>query len=78
MSVDILSFLDNRSFDAEATHAMGLAYDKARRLLHDTGQPEVVQEIIARRVIEIALTGERDPDIIAEKTLLGFGIEKGS
>ena len=54
---------------------MGMAYDKARRLLHDRGQPEVVQEVIARRIIEVAMTGERNPDILAQRALLTFGIE---
>jgi hypothetical protein len=75
MPADIPPFLKGRSFDSDATHVMGMAYDKARRLLHDRGQPDVVQEVIARRIIEVAMTGERNPDILAQRALLTFGIE---
>ena len=44
------------------TSAMGQAYDKARELLHDGGQPAIVNEIIARRIIEIAEKGEHEAD----------------
>jgi len=74
MSVDPLPFLPNGTFDSDATQVMGEAYDKARKMLHDKGQPDVVQEIIARRIVEIAMTGERDPDQLAKRALQAFGI----
>ena len=46
-------FLEDRVFDAEATRVMGEAYDKARAGLHDKGQPHLVQEIIAKRVVDM-------------------------
>ena len=74
MSVDLLPFLPNGTFDSDATQVMGEAYDKARKMLHDKGQPDVVQEIIARRIVEVAMTGERDPDQLAKRALQAFGI----
>ena len=76
MSASIIPFLTDASFDPEATRIMGLAYDKAQQLLHDKGQPAIVNEIIARRVIEIAKTGERDPDKICDRVLRAFGISR--
>jgi hypothetical protein len=57
---------------------MGEAYDKARKALHDKGQPPVVQEIIAKRIIAIAAKGERNPDELARRALqaLGLAIEQ--
>ena len=55
---------------------MGQAYDKARKLLHDRGQPAIVNEIIARRIIEIARKGERDPDKLCERVLSAFGMDR--
>jgi glyoxylate carboligase len=75
MGVDTLPFLQNGTFDSGATQVMGEAYDKARKMLHDKGQPEVVQEVIARRIVEVAMTGERDPDQLAKRALQAFGIE---
>lgn len=76
MTADILPFIDGRVFDAAATEAMGVAFDKARRMLHDKGQPAVVQEIIAKRIIDIATIGGRDPDEMARRALLGLGITR--
>jgi len=72
---DILPFIVGRSFDADATKAMGEAYDKAHRLLHDRGQPQIVQEIIAKRVIDLVVAGERDPDELARRALLALGLD---
>src|SRR5580765_2405605 len=58
VAADIQPFLKDRSFGADAARVMGEAYDKARRMLHDTGQPHLVQEIIAKKIIDIATTGE--------------------
>jgi hypothetical protein len=40
---------------------MGKAFDRACHSLHDIGQPDLVREIIAKRIIEVARDGERDP-----------------
>lgn len=77
MSATIVPFLQGYSFDPEITRAMGAAYDKAREMLHDRGQPEVVQEVIARRIINVAKTGERDPDRICQRALTALGLERG-
>jgi hypothetical protein len=70
--------LQGQSFDPETIEVMGKAYDKAKRRLHDTGQPALVQEVIARRIIDIAATGERDPDQIARRALEALGVERAS
>jgi hypothetical protein len=70
--------LHGQSFDPETIEVMGKAYDKAKRRLHDTGQPALVQEVIAKRIIDIAATGERDPDQIARRALEALGVERAS
>jgi hypothetical protein len=74
MTADILPFLKGRVFDAETALVMGAAYDKARAMLHDQGQPHLVQEIIARRIIDIAATGERNPDELARRAMQALGL----
>jgi hypothetical protein len=71
---DISPFLQGQPFDPETLNALGLAYDKARRHLHDTGQPAVVQELIAERIIAIAKTGLSDPDQLAQRALADLGV----
>ena len=76
MSESIVPYLNDAAFDSEITRAMGEAYDRVRKSLHDKGQPGVVQDIIARRIIEIARSGERDPSLLCERVLLTFGIDR--
>jgi hypothetical protein len=40
---------------------MSEAFEAALKELHDTGQPNVVREVIAGRIIAAAKLGERDP-----------------
>jgi hypothetical protein len=75
MSTDILPFLQEASFDSQATCIMGEAFDIARKNMHDSGQPKMVLEIIAKRIIAIMSNGERNPARIAELALAAIGLE---
>ena len=74
MPADILQFVKDRSFDANATRALGEAYDKACQMLRERRQPPFGEEMIAKRIIQVASTGERNPDELARRALetLGF------
>jgi hypothetical protein len=75
----ILPFIREKSdFDDEATRLMGEAMDAAYKGLRDTGQPIVVQEVIAKRIIKAAMKGERDPASLARCWTSRFGIRPGS
>ena len=50
----IIPFLPRGVFDDAATKAMGQAFDAACKALHDTGQPKIVHEVMARRIIRAA------------------------
>ena len=45
------------------------AYDSASKSLHDNGQPNIVKEVIARRIISLAEKGEHDPDRLCARAL---------
>jgi hypothetical protein len=49
-------------FDDQITELLGQAFDQACMNLGDKRHSEVVREVIARRIIEAAKKGERDPD----------------
>jgi hypothetical protein len=53
--------LESADYDAETLQIICAAYDRAKAELHDTGQPEIVREILARRILDLAAKGERDP-----------------
>jgi hypothetical protein len=69
MAVLILNQIDQEAFGPEAIAAMSEAFEAARIELRDTGQPELVLEIIAERIIAAARTGERDPVRLREAAL---------
>jgi hypothetical protein len=61
------------AFDPDTVKTLCEAYDRARRSLHDTGQPEIVNEVIAQRIIALAKQGERDPSKLCEGALSSLG-----
>ena len=73
--VGIIPFFKGGAFDYDATRAMGEAFDRACYCLYDIGEPALVRELVARRIIEVAHGGERDPDELCARALqaLGFG-----
>jgi hypothetical protein len=62
------------AFEPGVVQTMAEAFDKACSWLHDLGQPPLIKEIIARRIIEVAQTGERDPDELCRRALKAIGI----
>jgi hypothetical protein len=74
VSAEIISLFRYADFDTQATSAMGAAFEKCMRELHDSGQPPIVREIVAKRIIEVARQGVRDPNLLAERALAALGI----
>jgi hypothetical protein len=66
----------NLDFDDETTRLMGEAFDAACKGLRDTGQPIVVQEVIANRIIKAAMKGERDPARLRAAGLAALGYDR--
>jgi hypothetical protein len=62
-------------FDDQLLSIMGKAYDAARQDLHDAGQPDIVYEIIATRIIDAAKRGERDPIRLRDVGLAALGLD---
>jgi hypothetical protein len=67
--------IQNVAFDDAATLAMGEAFEKACKSLRNFGSASTVREIIAKRIIEAARYGERDPARLQQQALIPFGIE---
>ena len=60
------------SFDPEEVIAVNQAYDLACQTLQNIGQPEVDREIIARRILQAAESGERNADKLCERAIHGL------
>jgi hypothetical protein len=67
--MSIRSVVTPGEFDPEALAAMVEAFDAAYKALDDPGQPKIVLEVIAQRIIEAARSGERDPDRLIKAAL---------
>jgi hypothetical protein len=63
-------------FDDRVTKIMGEAFDSACKELHDTGQPTIVYEVIAKRIIEAAKNGERNPIRLRNAGLVALGFDR--
>jgi hypothetical protein len=53
---------------------LGAVFDKTIAALRDDGQPEIVKEVIARRIIALAAKGERNPDHLCSAALAAVGV----
>jgi hypothetical protein len=64
-------------FDDQATQILGEAFDSACKELHDKGQPTIVYEVIAKRIIDAYSKGERDLVRLRNIGLAAFGFKDG-
>ena len=63
-------------FDDQATKAMGEAFEAACKVLDEAGQSSVVHEAVAKCIIEIAKSGERDPNQLRDRALAPCGLKR--
>jgi hypothetical protein len=64
--------LEGAAFEPEAIKAMAGAYEEALRSLRLTDRNDPVTEMIARKIIQCANTGEDDPARLCEAALRGI------
>jgi hypothetical protein len=62
-------------FDEEATLAMVAAFELSCSSLRRFARQDKMREIIAKRIVDAAKNGERDPARLHEQALVPFGIE---
>jgi hypothetical protein len=74
--MNIHSLIKDVSFDDQAMRAMGEAYDRACDSLGTFGAAVTVREIMAKRIIEAAKMGERDPSRLYRHALNELGVNE--
>jgi hypothetical protein len=72
MVMPITQFLDNSRFDPETERVAGVAFEMARVALRLAERSDLANEMIAKRIIELAKTGECNPDLLCEAVLKEF------
>jgi hypothetical protein len=65
----ITIFLNGHKFDPETRRVMGVAFEMTRAALRLADREDLVVEIIASKIIELAKAGERNPDLLCERAL---------
>jgi hypothetical protein len=65
----VASYLHDTNFDRETRRVMGVAFEMVRVALGLADQGYIANEIIAKHIIKLAETGERNPDILCELAL---------
>ena len=68
----ITIYLDGCKPDPETKRVMGVAFEMVRVALGLPDQRGVVNEIIAKRIIDLAKAGEQNPDLLCEGVLRDF------
>ena len=70
--MSITQFLDSSKFDPETKRVMGVAFEMARAALQLGPQGNLIDERIAQKIIELAKTGELNPELLCESVLKEF------
>jgi hypothetical protein len=68
----ITPFLGDQTFDPETTRIMGVAFEMARAAVKRDWGGVYCTHILAKRIIELAKGGERNPDVLCEQALNHF------
>jgi hypothetical protein len=66
------AYLDGQYFDPETKRIMGVAFEIARAALRLAGQDDFAPETIARKIIELAKAGERDPEQLCDRAMIAL------
>jgi hypothetical protein len=69
MPMPIYRYLERTAFTPEELGPIVSAYEDCLRRLNLTERPDAVKEIVAKKIIEIAQTGVRDPARMVELAL---------
>jgi hypothetical protein len=68
-TVTIHRLLQHSAFNQDDIDRMVVAYERCIETLGLTDRTDPVTERIAKRVVEIAQTGERDPDLVCKQVI---------
>ncbi len=67
-------YLTNTNFAPETVAKICEAFEMTVKAMHDCGQPDVVQEVLAKRIIGLAQQGITDPHELSNRALSDLGV----
>ncbi len=65
----ITPFLTGQAFDPEVVRAMSVAFDNVCKSLRLRAGSDPASEIVAKKIIELAQRGVRDPVMLGERVV---------
>jgi hypothetical protein len=65
----ISDFLQGQRLDPETRRVVGIAWEMARAALDVSDRADATGAILAAKILELAKTGERNPDLLCEQVL---------
>jgi len=68
-TVPITQYLDGLNFEPETERVMGVAFELVCATLRLTDVDKKIKPVIARKILELATFGERDPNELCDGTL---------
>ncbi len=68
----------NAPFDPETLEAMSVAFERACCALALRVRNDPINDIVAKKIVNFAHQGMRDPDQLTEATLISFRSEEGA
>ena len=75
MAIDRL--IANGSFGQMEIEAMSAAYESALVNLGISNRDDPITELIAKAIVNVVATGERDPAVIEQRAIHALGIRRG-
>jgi hypothetical protein len=73
----ICRLLQQSAFGPEEIGRMTAAYEECLHILELVNRSDPITELLAKHIIEVAQTGERDPSKICSQTLERLGVQQG-
>ena len=68
----IRPYLNHEQFDQETVRILGVAFEQVCIGMRTGDCADDVKQAIANKIIELAKTGERNPDLLCERALKGI------
>jgi hypothetical protein len=65
----IKSFLNGTKLDRKTTRVMEAAFEATLAALGLVDRPDLANEVVAQRIIELAKQGERNPELLRDRAI---------
>ena len=72
----IYKLIANGSFEQKEIELMSAAYESALVNLGVTNRDDPITELIAKAVVNVVATGERDPKLVEQRAMNALGLRR--